>query len=89
MKWFSKSKAKLDVAVEFSDWTLHDLRRTYSTIHARLGTPVHITEALLNHQSGTISGVAQIYNRYDYMKEMQTAVLAYEAELANIVGPIG
>ena len=44
-------------------WTLHDLRRTFSTNMAKLGTPIHVTEKLLNHVSGTLSGVQAIYTR--------------------------
>ena len=41
--------------------TLHDLRRTFAIILASIGTPLRIIERLLNHVSGTISGVAAIY----------------------------
>lgn len=61
-----------------TDWTIHDLRRTFATLHAQIGTPPHIIEALLNHKSGQVSGVAKIYNRYRYLKEMREALEAYE-----------
>ncbi len=47
-------------------WTLHDLRRTVASGLAKLKTPPHIIEKTLNHSSGQISGVAAIYNRYEY-----------------------
>lgn len=50
-------------------WRLHDLRRTAASGMARLGAPIHVVEAILNHKSGTISGVAAIYNRHDYASE--------------------
>ena len=31
------------------------LRRTFATNLAALGTPIHVTEKLLNHVSGTVS----------------------------------
>jgi integrase len=34
---------------------LHDLRRTFASIHASIGTPIHIIEKLLNHVSGQLS----------------------------------
>jgi integrase len=40
-----------------SDWTLHDLRRTFATGLASLGIPIHVTERLLNHVSGSQSGI--------------------------------
>lgn len=75
---WSKSKSRLDRASEVSGWTFHDLRRTFATNHARLGTPIHVLEKMLNHVSGTISGVAAVYNRYSYMDEMREACLKYE-----------
>lgn len=64
-----------------TDWNIHDLRRTFATIHAQIGTPPHIIEAMLNHKSGQISGVAAIYNRYRYLPEMRNALEAYERYL--------
>lgn len=64
-------------AVTLKPWRLHDLRRTASTGMARLGFPVHVTEAVLNHRSGTISGVAAIYNRYAYLEEKRAALEAW------------
>ena len=67
-----------------SPFTLHDLRRTMSSKHAELGTPIHITERLLNHISGTVSGVAAIYNRHTYLKEMRDAVVTYESCISRL-----
>ncbi len=63
------------------DFRLHDLRRTFATNLAALGTPVQVTEKLLNHVTGTISGVAAIYNRYTYLDEMRATIDAWEAKL--------
>jgi integrase len=41
---WSNSKAALDEVSGVKDWTLHDLRRTCRTIHARIGTPPHVAE---------------------------------------------
>ena len=83
---WSKGKTRIDQYVPIAPWTLHDLRRTFSTTHARLGTPLHVTEKLLNHVSGTVSGVAAIYNRHNYLTEMRAASLTYELHIANLVG---
>ena len=82
---WGKSKARLDTASQVTGWTLHDLRRTYATIHAQLGTPPHVIEALLNHKSGIISGVAQTYNRYRYLDEMRQAVQLFEKHLTALL----
>jgi integrase len=81
---WSNCKSALDKKCKIAPWTLHDLRRTYSTVHASIGTPPHVTERLLNHVSGTISGVAAIYNRYAYLDEMRAAVAAFEKHLGAL-----
>lgn len=81
----NKAKARLDKLVtDVEPYTLHDLRRTFASNLARLGTPVHVTEKLLNHRSGTISGVAAVYNRYDYLSERREAVQGYERFIQGI-----
>lgn len=82
---WSKAKAKMDKTVLIPHWTIHDLRRTFATKHAELGTPVHVIEKILDHQSGSISGVASIYNRYSYLKEAREALEKYEEWLTTIV----
>lgn len=82
---WSKSKARLDKHVEIPHWTIHDLRRTFATIHAELGTPIHVTEKLLNHSSGSLAGVAGIYNRHTYLPEMKKAVETYEQHIDTLV----
>lgn len=55
-------------------WRLHDLRRTLASGLARLGEPIHVIEAILNHRTGAISGVAAVYNRHSYRDEKRTAL---------------
>lgn len=81
---WSRAQRRLLIETGIAQFTLHDLRRTFSTIHARIGTPIHVTEKLLNHSSGTISGVAAVYNRHSYLSEMQTAASTYEKKLKEI-----
>jgi integrase len=56
------------------EWRLHDLRRTAASGMARHGVPPHVVEKVLNHISGTISGVAAVYNRYGYDAEKRDAL---------------
>lgn len=89
VKYFNgwgKSKARMDKVTGVTGYTLHDIRRTYATNHARIGTPIHVVEALLNHRSGTISGVAAVYIRHNFLKEMTEAALKYEAFVASLIG---
>jgi len=67
--------------VEIPNWRLHDIRRTGATNLQSLGVPVEVTEAVLNHISGTRAGVAGIYNRYKYDAEKRTALDAWDAKL--------
>jgi len=79
-------KAQFDEGLEdVGSYTLHDLRRTFATVHAKIGTPIHVTEKLLNHISGTISGVAAVYNRHSYFEEMRVAVAEYDKYIAKLI----
>lgn len=83
---WSKAKSQFDKPLEIEPYTLHDLRRTFASTLARLGTPIHVTEKILNHVSGTVSGVAAVYNRHSYDEEMRTAIDAYEIHIQKLVG---
>jgi integrase len=71
---YSKAKARLDSLSGVTDWTLHDLRRTVVSGMARLGVTPHVADKILNHQSGTISGVTAIYQRHEFLKERERAL---------------
>lgn len=83
--WGNRKKM-LDERVGFSGWVIHDLRRTFSTNCARLGVPIHVTERILNHRSGTVSGIVATYNRHSYLDEMREALLTHERFVAKLVG---
>lgn len=70
--------------VRIDAWTLHDLRRTAASGMARLGFPVHVVEAVLNHRSGSIKGVARVYNRYEYYDEKKAALDAWAAHIQTL-----
>jgi hypothetical protein len=78
---WSKCKARFDTGLLFSDYTLHDLRRTFSSNLARLGVPIHVTEKILNHASGSIGGIAGVYNRYSYFDEITYALGRHDAHI--------
>lgn len=71
---FSKAIRNILAQSETSDWRFHDLRRTASSGMARLGIAPHVVEKALNHISGTISGIAAVYNRYGYDAERREAL---------------
>jgi integrase len=67
-------------------WTLHDLRRTVASGMAARGVAPHIVERLLNHSTGTIRGVAAVYNRHTYLPEMFRAVEVWATHVLELGG---
>jgi integrase len=78
---WSKAKSALDTASGVSGWWLHDLRRTLATGLQRLGVRLEVTEAVLNHLSGSRAGVVGIYQRHDWAEEKRSALDAWSAHL--------
>lgn len=71
---FSKALRHIHAQSNSKSWRFHDLRRTAASGMARLGVAPHVVEKVLNHISGTISGVAAVYNRYGYDAERREAL---------------
>jgi integrase len=83
---WSRSKEMLNQCAGISDWRLHDLRRTMSTImHDKLKIAPHVVEAVLNHISGHRGGVAGVYNRALYAEEKATALTRWADHLRTVV----
>lgn len=82
---WSNSKSAFEKLTPIAPWTLHDLRRTFATNLAALGTPIHVTEKLLNHVSGTTGGLVAVYQRHAYADEMRGAISAWEKRLSEII----
>jgi hypothetical protein len=57
-----------------TDWTLHDIRRTVASGLQRLGVRLEVTEAVLNHKSGSTAGIVGVYQRHDYADEKRDAL---------------
>jgi integrase len=82
---FSRAKRLLDQLSGVTAWRLHDLRRTCVSGMARLGIAPHVADKILNHQAGTISGVAAVYQRHDFLAERQTALHLWGAHVGAVV----
>jgi integrase len=96
---FSKFKLRLDAAMlkvkraetgsrrddAIPGWTLHDLRRTATTGMAQMNFAPHVADKVLNHVSGTIRGVAAVYNRFAYLDERRAALDAWARRIGSIV----
>ena len=83
---WGKAKAALDARCGVSDWTVHDIRRTVATRLADLGIAPHVIEQILNHQSGHRAGVAGVYNRSSYEREVRAALALWEDHIRSLVG---
>jgi integrase len=82
---WSKAKARLDIAAGITGWALHDLRRTLATGLQKLGVRLEVTEAVLNHISGSRAGIVGIYQRHDWANEKRAALDAWAAHVMGIV----
>jgi len=92
---FSRAKRQIDREVvsilqEREDdravppWRYHDLRRTLATGLQRLGVRFEVTEAVLNHVSGSKGGVAGIYQRHDWRDEKRAALDAWAQHVLSL-----
>ena len=66
-------------------WRLHDLRRTLATGLQRLAIRLEVTEAVLNHVSGTRAGIVGVYQRHDWAEEKKAALEAWSKHLMAAV----
>jgi integrase len=80
------SGAKERVAPAIRPWTLHDLRRSFASGLQRLGVAPHIVELALNHRAGTFTGVAGIYQRHRYAKEVREAFELWSRHVETLIG---
>lgn len=71
--------------LKMANWRIHDLRRTAASGMARLKIRPHVIERILNHTDGIISGVAAVYNRYQYAPEMGEALEKWALHVQKIV----
>jgi integrase len=79
------SKAAVDARSGVTGWVLHDIRRTVATKMADLGVPPHVIEQVLNHVSGHKSGVAGIYNRSSYEREVRSALALWHDHVRTLI----
>jgi integrase len=94
---WSKAKAELDQRIRSSrkaalikkpmtPWVLHDLRRSFIThINERKIALPHVVEALANHVSGHLAGVAGVYNKALYLDERRQAIDLWGRHLAAMI----
>ncbi len=86
---FGKAKARLDALIAqdglpLDPWTLHDLRRTVATGLQRQGVRLEVTEAVLNHVSGSRGGIVGVYQRHAWAVEKRAALDAWAAHVVGL-----
>jgi integrase len=95
---WSHAKARLDNSIHAArekaaggkvdplpNWTLHDLRRTVATNLQALGVRLEVTEAVLNHRSGSRGGIVGVYQQHHWSDEKRAALRAWSEQLTAIV----
>lgn len=85
---FSKAKRKLIRDSHTANWRLHDLRRTVATGLQKLGFPIEVASAVLNHKGPTFTGVTAVYAKHTYAEEKRAALIAWAARVGEICEPI-
>jgi site-specific recombinase XerD len=79
-------KALAERGHKVAPWVLHDLRKYFATTHARIGTPIHITERLLHHISGsTTGGLIAVYQLHTFFPEMKVAMHNYQNHVSGLL----
>jgi integrase len=81
---WTRAKRQLDEHCGVTDWTLHDLRRSFVTHLCEIGIAPHVVESAVNHISGHKGGVAGIYNRSDYWVERVRALQLWADYLLEV-----
>jgi integrase len=84
-RWAAKGDLDARLGGKVAPWTLHDLRRTAATKMADIGVQPHIIEVVLNHISGHKGGVAGIYNRSSYEREVRAALAMWADHVRALV----
>jgi hypothetical protein len=82
---FTLMKRRLDALSGVLGWRLHDPRRTVVSGMAALGVAPHVADRILNHVGGTISGVAAVYQRHEFMVERKQALELWGEHAAGML----
>ena len=82
---WDKGKQSIDEGSGVAGWRRHDLRRTVATRMADIGIAPHIIEAVLGHHGGFRAGVAGVYNKSSYQREIRAALAQWHDHVRSIV----
>jgi integrase len=80
------ARALVDPKNAMPHWRIHDLRRSFVThVNERGFAQPHVVEAIVNHISGHLAGVAGVYNKALYLAERRQAIKLWGAHVAALV----
>jgi integrase len=84
---WADAKADLDrkLGTTVAPFVLHDIRRSVATGMANLGVQPHVIETILNHVSGHKSGIAGIYNRSSYQRDVRAAMALWADYIRSLI----
>ena len=71
-------------AKPLSPWRLHDLRRTVATGMQKMKVDLRVIEKVINHVSGSSSGIVAVYQVYDYEEERREALDKWAAHVLDL-----
>lgn len=81
---WGEGKKVLDARVTLTaPWQVRDLRRSVASGMGDLGIAPHIVETILNHYDGHRRGVAGVYNRSVYEREVRAALALWHRTLVD------
>jgi integrase len=88
IRGFNSAKANLDKVMASAGatipaWSFHDFRRSGVTTLAKAGFAPHVLDRILNHITGSIQGVAAVYQRHEFLEERQAALDAWAAAVVG------
>jgi integrase len=91
---FTYGKTLLDAAMaeaaegaKIEPFIVHDLRRSAASHMAKLGITPQVVDKILNHSTGTIRGVAAVYNRFEYQDARRAALAAWASHVTGLLAP--
>jgi integrase len=77
----SPMKALREALPPFPHWTLHDIRHYFSSTMAKLKVPIDVTEAILDHKTGSRTPIQRVYDHFNRLDPMREALEHYEQHL--------
>ncbi|MCH2393226.1 tyrosine-type recombinase/integrase [Oceanibaculum sp.] len=88
---WSRAKRLLDAAIAEEQgealpaWRIHDLRRTVATGLQKTGARLEVTEAVLNHVSGSRAGIVGVYQTHDFGPEKRAALAVWSDHVERLL----